>query len=115
MEQAQWEGPLDGFIRVEVFDSRAQAEVARSALEARDIASTLLADDDGGVGGISLSLDHQGAELRVAPDQWAAARAALGLSTEPAPAARPLPRWVLVAAAVLILAVATSIAASIVG
>lgn len=114
-ERAQWEGPLDGFVRVEVFGSRAHAEVARGALEARGIPSTLLADDDGGVGGISLSLDHQAAELRVPENRWADAREALGLSSEPSAPPRAVPLWAYLTAAVVLLAVAIPIALSIVG
>ncbi len=114
-EQPQWEGPLEGFVRVEVFDSRGQAEVARSALEARAIPSTLLADDDGGIGGISLSLDHQGAELRVPHSRWVEAREALGLPSEPIAAPRAFPVWAMLSAATLLVAIAVGIAVSIVG
>lgn len=59
--------------------SRAAAEVARGALEAHGIDSVVVADDGGGVGGLSLTLDHQGAEVRVAPDDWEEAREVLDL------------------------------------
>lgn len=113
--EPQLEGPLDGFVRVDTFGSRGEAEVARSALEARDIPTTLLADDDGGVGGISLSLDHQGAELRVPQERWAEARDALGLDARPERPRTLPPWWVLVAAGAILIGISSAIAASIVG
>lgn len=109
------EGPLEGFVRVDVFRSRGEAEVARSALAARDIPATLLADDDGGVGGISLSLDHQSAELRVPKDRWEEARLALGLDVRPDVARSAPPWWVVTAVGLVLVGFAATIAASIVG
>jgi hypothetical protein len=109
------EGPLDGFVRVDVFRSRGEAEVARSALAARDIPATLLADDDGGVGGISLSLDHQAAELRVPQDRWEEARLALGLDVRPEPIRSRPPWWVVAAVGLVLVGFAAAIAVSIVG
>jgi hypothetical protein len=66
-------------VRVDAFPSRALAEVACSALRARGIEAWVIADDAGGAGGMSLSLDHQGAEVQVPASRWAAAREILGL------------------------------------
>ncbi len=108
------EGPLEGFVRVDVFRSRGEAEVARAALSARDIPATLLADDDGGVGGISLSLDHQSAELRVPQERWEEARLVLGLDVRPEVARSPPPWWIIAAVGLVLLGFAAAIAASIV-
>ncbi len=68
-------------VRVDALPSRALAEVARSALQARGIAAWVVADDAGGAGGLALSLDHGGAEVQVLASQWQAAREILGLPT----------------------------------
>lgn len=109
------EGPLEGFVRVDVFRSRGEAEVARSALVARDIPATLLADDDGGVGGISLSLDHQSAELRVPKERWAEARRTLGLDVRPEATRSSPPWWVIAAVGLVLVGFGAAIAVSIVG
>lgn len=67
--------------RVDAFSSRALAEVACSALRSRGMNAWVVADDAGGAGGLSLSLDHGGAEVRVPTDQWRTAREILDLPT----------------------------------
>lgn len=116
MSEERLVGPRDDdLVRVEVFGSRALAEVARGALAARGIPSTLIADDGGGVGGVTLSLDHQGAELRVPRGSWAEARQLLGLSSEPSVAPRRMGPWAVLLATTLILTASILIALSIAG
>lgn len=88
--------------RIEVFSTRLDAEMARSALEAHGITAAIAADDGGGVG-IPMSLSHQGVELRVARADRSAARQVLGLP-EPVPASpRPRPAWAVITTAIIVL------------
>lgn len=70
------------WLRVGVFSNRVEAELARSALSARGVESRLVGDDEGGVG-IPLSLEHQGMEVHVAPQDLDSGRQILDLYEEP--------------------------------
>lgn len=100
------------WVRVGAFDNRVEAETARSALSARGIASRLDGDDGFGQG-VSLSLEHQGMEVLVAPDDLASAQQVLDLPVEP-PADKPVSRVTSLLTAAGILLVAILIAVTIV-
>lgn len=87
--------------RIEVFSTRLDAEVARSALEAHGITATIAADDGGGVG-IAMSLYHQGVELRVPRADRSEARQVLGLP-DPVPAPGHRPAWAVITTAIIVL------------
>lgn len=94
---------VDGdYERIEVFSTRLDAEMARSALEAHGISAAVAADDGGGTG-FAMSLDHQGVELRVARADRAEARQVLGLR-EPVPAPPgDRPAWVVITTSITVL------------
>ncbi len=90
------------WIEVASFTSRAEADVARTALEATGIDAVIHADDAGHAGALPLSL--RGVEVRVPADRWAEARVALGLPLTEEPRRRlpPVAIYGIVAALVLI-------------
>lgn len=64
-------------VRVAVFGTRLEAEVARTALTARGIPAWVVSDDGGGAGGLALSIEHGGVEVQVRAADLAAAAALL--------------------------------------
>lgn len=100
------------WVRVGAFDNRVEAEAARSALSARGIESRLDGDDGGGLG-VSLSLEHQGMEVHVPPDELEFAREVLGMRDVP-DAGKPVSKLAAVLTGAMIVLVAVLVAVGVV-
>jgi hypothetical protein len=92
---------------------RIEAETARSALAFRDIESRLVGEDAGGEG-FPLSLEHQGMEVHVAPNDLGPARQLLEPDEKPSDT-NPMSRTAITFITAAVVAVAVLVALSAVG